>query len=61
MAARNRFAAQWWIWRTNSPPRTSNDRFSDDSWALDISTPRRFWYTPLYATTADEGSNQNVR
>jgi len=47
MAARKSRAAQWWIWRTNRPPRTSKEMFSVDSYARDISTPRRFWNTPL--------------
>ena len=33
-------AAQWWIWRTNRPPRTSKLMSSVDAKAFDISTPR---------------------
>ena len=40
MPAMNTSAAQWWIWRTRSPPRTSNEIASEDSRAADISTPR---------------------
>jgi hypothetical protein len=40
MAAKKSRAAQWCIWRMSSPPRTSNDRFSVDAKASDISIPR---------------------
>jgi hypothetical protein len=32
-------AAQWWICRMSSPPRTSNDRRRVEANASDISTP----------------------
>ena len=38
--AMNSSAAQWCICRMNRPPRTSNDRSSDDAKAPDISVPR---------------------
>ncbi len=38
--AMNSSAAQWCICRMNRPPRTSNERCSDDSYAADMSTPR---------------------
>ena len=38
--AMNSSAAQWCICRMNRPPRTSNEMFSDDSKAADISVPR---------------------
>ena len=44
--AANSSAAQWWIWRTNRPPRISKLMSSVDAYALDISTPRSGWYTP---------------
>ena len=47
IAAANISAAQWWTCRTNSPPRTSKLMSSVDAKALDISTPRSGWYTPL--------------
>ncbi|PQM48117.1 hypothetical protein C1Y40_01670 [Mycobacterium talmoniae] len=31
IAAANISAAQWWIWRMNSPPRTSKEMSSADS------------------------------
>ena len=40
IAAMNSSAAQWCICRMNRPPRTSNERFSEDSYAADISVPR---------------------
>ena len=40
IAAMNSSAAQWCIWRMIRPPRTSNERFSDVSYALVISIPR---------------------
>ncbi len=46
MAAANSSAAQWWICRTNRPPRISKLMSSVDAYALDISTPRSGWYTP---------------
>ncbi len=46
IAAMNSSAAQWWIWRTNSPPRTSNDRSSDVANAWLMWTPRRFSNAP---------------
>jgi hypothetical protein len=41
IAATKISAAQWCIWRMISPPRTSNDRSSDDAYAADMCTPRR--------------------
>ena len=38
--AMNSRAAQWWTCRMNRPPRTSKERFSAESYAADISTPR---------------------
>ena len=38
--ATNSSAAQWWIWRTNRPPRTSNEMSSAVAYALDMCTPR---------------------
>ena len=40
IAATNSSAAQWWSWRMNRPPRTSNESRSAESYAADISTPR---------------------
>ena len=40
IAARNSSAAQWWIWRMSSPPRTSKLMFSVDAYASLIRTPR---------------------
>jgi len=39
MAATNRFAAQWWIWRISSPPRTSKLMCSVEAYAWLIGTP----------------------
>ena len=39
IAAMNSSAAQWCICRMIRPPRTSNERFSDVSYACDISMP----------------------
>ena len=41
--AANSSAAQWWICRTNRPPRTSNEMFSAVSYARDMLTPRSGW------------------
>ena len=46
IAARNSSAAQWWICRMSSPPRTSNEMSSVESYARDISTPRSSEYDP---------------
>ena len=45
--ATNSRAAQWWICRTKSPPRMSNEMFSVDCRAVDISTPFSGTYEPL--------------
>ena len=37
--AANSSAAQWWIWRTNRPPRTSKEMFRVVSYARVIMTP----------------------
>ena len=39
IAATNSSAAQWWICRISSPPRTSKEMCSVDANASDISTP----------------------
>ena len=39
IAAMNRSAAQWWIWRISSPPRTSKLMFSVEAYASLIRTP----------------------
>ena len=39
IAAMNRSAAQWWIWRISRPPRTSKLMFSVDAYASLIRTP----------------------
>ena len=41
IAATNSSAAQWWICRTNRPPRTSNEMCSALAYAVLISMPRR--------------------
>ena len=46
IAPTNISAAQWWICRMTSPPRTSKVMFSVDSYALDISTPCNGTYRP---------------
>ena len=33
------FADQWWIWRINRPPRTSNEISSVEAYAADIVKP----------------------
>ena len=38
--AMNTMAAQWWICRISSPPRTSKLMCSVDAYASDIGTPR---------------------
>jgi hypothetical protein len=40
IAATNRIAAQWWIWRTSRPPRTSKLIPMVEAKASDIGTPR---------------------
>ena len=39
IAATNRIAAQWWICRISSPPRTSKLMFSVDAYASLMCTP----------------------
>jgi hypothetical protein len=46
MAAMNSSAAQWWICRTKSPPRTSKERSTVVWNARDIGTPRSASYVP---------------
>ena len=46
IAATNSSAAQWCTWRTNSPPRTSNEMCRAEAYALLMSTPRRLVNTP---------------
>ena len=46
IAARNRSAAQWWICRMSSPPRTSKLIRSVDAYASLIRTPFSFVYDP---------------
>ena len=45
-ASMNSSADQWCTWRTNRPPRTSNVMYSVDSYARDISRPRRLSNEP---------------
>ena len=47
IAAMNSSAAQWWICRTNRPPRTSKEMFRVDCVGLDICMPRRLANVPL--------------
>ncbi len=42
MAETKSIAAQWCIWRSSRPPRTSNEMFSVEAIASDIWMPRRF-------------------
>ena len=46
IATMNRSAAQWWICRISSPPRTSNEMFRVDSYACDIVMPSSLAYEP---------------
>ena len=46
IATMNRSAAQWWICRISSPPRTSNEMFSVDWYACDIVMPSSLVYEP---------------
>jgi hypothetical protein len=46
IAATNRSAAQWWICRISSPPRTSKLMFRVEAYASLILTPRRLAYEP---------------
>ncbi len=47
IAAMNSSAAQWCTWRTNRPPRVSNEMSSVEANARDISMPRRLSNAPL--------------
>ena len=42
-AATNRSAAQWWIWRTSRPPRTSNEISSVEANASEMGMPFISW------------------
>ena len=46
IAIMNINAAQWCIWRTNRPPRTSKEISSAVAYARDISTPLSGRYAP---------------
>ncbi len=46
IATMNMSAAQWWICRISSPPRTSNEMFSVDWYACDIVMPSSLAYEP---------------
>ena len=47
IAAMNSSADQWWTWRTNRPPRTSNEMCSALAYAWLMPTPRRLVNAPL--------------
>ena len=46
IAAINSSAAQWWIWRMSSPPRTSKLMLRVDAYASLIRTPSSRAYEP---------------
>jgi len=60
-AAMNSCEAQWWTCRTNSPPRTSNERRSVLSYAWDMATPRKPSKAPSYATVSIDGSKNSAK
>ena len=48
IAPTNTSAAQWWVWRISSPPLTSKEMRSTESYAAETSTPRNGAYEPSY-------------
>src|SRR6266508_359867 len=61
IAATNRIAAQWWIWRSRRPPRMSNEMSSVEAYASDMCRPLSIEYEPWYSTSVIDGLNQKVR
>ncbi len=59
--AMNRSAAQWWICRISSPPRTSKLMFSVDSYASLIRMPLSLVYEPWYTTSFMDGTKNSER